>query len=218
MNIAWAEPGRRAAIGVDEERRHELRAALFGIEASAQGLWRYRTNLTGGQVEQLARALLEEAHRLRTLLDGRPSAVGAFDLAAALGPAVATARAGGHDVRATVPPGIVVEGRRDALVQVVVALVDNARRHAPGSPVDIHASVQRGTATVYVEDRGPGIPRRLRRRVFQRDVRGPASTGSGLGLYIAHRLMAEQGGSIAAHPRRRGGTTFALRLRIADPR
>ena len=111
------------------------------------------------------------------------------------------------------PPGVEVEGRRDSAAQVLVALLDNVRRHASLSPVEVRVAVLDDAVVVFVEDRGPGIPALLRRDVFEWGVCGEQSSGSGLGLHVAHRLMAEQGGSIAVRPRRGGGTSFVLRFR-----
>jgi signal transduction histidine kinase len=57
-----------------------------------------------------------------------------------------------------------------------------------------------GTTTLYVEDRGPGIA-----SIAQ-------SSGSGLGLFIARRLMVSQAGSLKVGARPGGGTSFALSL------
>ena len=113
------------------------------------------------------------------------------------------------------PHGIEVVGRRDTTAQVVLGLLHNARKHAPGSPVDVRASVSGDAVTLYVEDRGTGIPGPSPERVFERGVRGSDSDGSGLGLFIARRLMTEQGGSISVRSRPGGGASFVLRFRRA---
>ena len=46
-----------------EERAHELRAALFGIEASAEGLRRHRDLLTDEQLDELTNGLADEVRR-----------------------------------------------------------------------------------------------------------------------------------------------------------
>ena len=70
---------------------------------------------------------------------------------------------------------------------------------------DGHAVVLR------VEDRGPGIPREERERVFEPFYRGPAAErnaapGSGLGLSLVRHVVRAHGGSVrveAARGRRR---------------
>ncbi len=103
-------------------------------------------------------------------------------------------------------------GRRNCTAQVVLALLDNSRKHAPGSKVTLRVGDLDGAVVLYVEDRGPGIPAALRERVFERGARGDGSAGSGLGLCVAKRLMAEQGGTIECRSRRGGGASFVLRF------
>jgi signal transduction histidine kinase len=201
--------------GGRDERDHELRAALFGIEASAQGLSRHRELLTVPQFDELAEGLVAEVRRLRGLVDGRISAPSTFDLAAAIRPVIACARASGLPVCSSVPDGLRVEGRSDSTAQVVLALLDNARQHAASSPVELRLTVLGDTAALRVEDRGKGIGAIPPERVFERGVRGDDSPGSGLGLYIARKLMAEQGGTIGVRSRHGGGASFVLRFRRA---
>jgi signal transduction histidine kinase len=207
---------RRYTDGLEDERVHELCAALLGIEASAAGLSRHRQQLSDHQLDQLTHGLLAEVRRVRAMVRGGQGSRGTFELLECLTPLVACATASGLEVRCCVPAGIVIDGNRDSAAQVVVALLDNARRHAPSSPVEIRAEAGDGVVDVFVEDRGRGIPGPSPERVFQRGERGCASTGSGLGLFIARRLMAEQGGSIAVRARRGGGTSFSLHFRGAQ--
>jgi signal transduction histidine kinase len=198
-----------------QERRHEVRAALFGIEASVEALSRHREHMTDAQLDELTQAMIDEVRRLRGLLAGRTGAdaLSTFDLGEAIGPVVACARASGLDVSSDVPLDTHVEGSRDSTAQVVLALLDNARRHAGASPVEVRVAVRANTASLYVEDRGSGVSPLLCEQVFERGWRGGSSTGSGLGLFIARRLMAEQGGSIAVRPRAGGGASFVLQFR-----
>ena len=71
-----------------------------------------------------------------------------------------------------------------------------------------------GVVVLYVEDRGTGIPGPFARaRASSAACCGDDSAGSGLGLFIARRLMTEQGGSITVRSRPGGGTSFVLRFR-----
>jgi signal transduction histidine kinase len=213
---AKADPRRRPDSS--NERDHELRAALYGMEALARGLCEHRDQLPSGQVDELLKSLVAEIRRVRALVAGRVGRPRTFDLAEAIGPVVSCARAAGLDVRCVVPPGIDVMGRRNCTAQVVLALLDNARKHAPGSAVTLRIGELDGVVVLYVEDRGPGVPAALRERVFERGARGEESAGSGLGLCVAKRLMAEQGGTIACRSRRGGGASFVLGFPGPAPR
>ena len=136
---------------------------------------------------------------------------------AVLGNAVAddfaeTARAAGAEIRVRVGPGvtpIVADGARAR--QALANLVANALRYgAAGGLVEIGVDrVPTGTA-VTVRDQGGGIPAELLEHVFERFVRGPDSTGSGLGLPIAADIAAAHGGSATAENNPGGGATFTL--------
>jgi signal transduction histidine kinase len=199
-------PPRRADLD------HELRAALFGIEATAQGLGRHREQMPSWQVDELMAGLLAEIRRVRILFDGSAVTPSTFDLGDAIRPVVACARTSGLDVTFFLPPGVEVDGCRGSAAQVLVAVLDNVRRHAASSPVEIRVTVLDHVVDVVVEDRGPGIPAPLRRHLFERGMCGEKTGGTGLGLHIADRLMTEQDGSISVRPRRGGGTTFVLRF------
>jgi signal transduction histidine kinase len=207
-------PGRPTVVAAGlGERDRELWAALLGIEASASGLSQHRDQLTSRQVDDLVDGLVAEIRRVRTLFDGRAVTADTFDLGDAIRRVVACAKASGLDVAFFLPPGVEVQGDRGSAAQVLVAVLDNVRQHAESSPVDVRVAVLDDVVDVFVEDRGPGIPAPLRRRVFERGVCGGETGGSGLGLHIAHRLMTDQGGSISVRARRGGGTTLALRFK-----
>jgi signal transduction histidine kinase len=182
------------------ERDHELRASLFGIEAAAMALNEQRDRVPSGDVDQLVLAVASEARRLRLMLEPRTKELTSFDLAEAIRPAILLTRSLGVTVCDEVPTGMWVQGCREDLAQVVFALLDNARVHAAPSAVDVRVMLDAGTTTLYVEDRGPGIA-----GIAQ-------SSGSGLGLFIARRLMVSQAGSLTVAARPGGGTSFALSL------
>jgi signal transduction histidine kinase len=214
MNVAGAREGMKLDLWADREvSEHELHAALFGIEATAEALSRHREQLSEAQLDQLARCMADEVRRLRRLIAGRGDGTATFDLAEAIVPVITCGQAAGLAVTSSVEPGIRVEGDRDSTAQVVLALLDNVRHHAPGSPVDVHATVRCDDVTLHIEDRGPGV-QTSPAAAFERGARGPDSDGSGLGLFVARRLMADQGGSIDVTDRVGGGSSFVLRFRI----
>ena len=103
----------------------------------------------------------------------------------------------------------------DAVGQVLVNLIDNAVKYAAsGKTVEVSVS-ERGEITVA--DRGPGIAAKHRSRIFERFYRcddsiTAKSSGSGLGLSIASRLMAGMGGKLVFAPRAGGGAVFTIKF------
>ncbi|MBO0808016.1 MAG: HAMP domain-containing histidine kinase, partial [Actinobacteria bacterium] len=109
----------------------------------------------------------------------------------------------------------------DRLEQVFVNLLDNAFRHNPaGTRVRVTAAPD-GPAQVVISvaDDGSGLPPDLAAAPFEPRRRGhSASAGAGLGLSIAHGIVAAHGGEIEPGPARQG-TCFRIRLPVeaADP-
>jgi signal transduction histidine kinase len=146
-----------------------------------------------------------------------PGAAVRTDLRDAVGPVVACARAVGQVVDVAVEPNLEVACPRHTVARVLLTLLANARRHAPGSPVEVRATVHHGHVALRVEDRGPGVPQALRTTLFARGVRSDTTGGSGFGLCTARLLMSGHGGWISHAPRPGGGSSFVVRLRRWAP-
>ncbi|HEY7068838.1 MAG TPA: HAMP domain-containing sensor histidine kinase [Acidimicrobiales bacterium] len=202
----------REVHDIHQEHRHEARAALLGIEAAAQCLDRHRDRLTAAEQRELCSGMVAEIRRLRCLVEDAARRSTSFDLRGAIMPVVACARAEGLTVRVDIPAGLDVDGIPESTAQVVLCLLSNAHCHAPDSAVDMRAEPGEREIALYVEDRGPGIPDAFREPVFERAARGAHSDGTGLGLFVARRLMLGQRGSLDFRSREGGGSTFVVRL------
>ncbi|GAA4254756.1 HAMP domain-containing sensor histidine kinase [Dactylosporangium darangshiense] len=103
----------------------------------------------------------------------------------------------------TVEPGesMWTEGDPDALLRIVLNLVDNAVRHARNRVVLAVSPEGQSEVLLTVTDDGEGIPAPLRERVFDRfarldDGRASDAGGSGLGLAIVRELVRRHGGTV----------------------
>lgn len=84
----------------------------------------------------------------------------------------------------------------DSVRQVVLNLLINACAATPvGSAIHLHASATERALTIAVGDYGPGLPDDLARYLVGNSEETPGA-GSGLGLWIVRRLVADEGGRI----------------------
>ena len=80
---------------------------------------------------------------------------------------------------------------------------------------------ENGSAILDVMDRGVGIPKDERDRVFESFYRASNASearGAGLGLNLVHHFVEAHGGAIKITARNGGGTIVRLSLPMADKR
>ena len=115
-----------------------------------------------------------------------------------------------HPVRVSTDPG--------RIRQVLDGLLENALRVVPqGAPIVIAVAGQAPAAVLEVRDGGPGftdadLPVAFDRGVLYERYKGVRKVGSGLGLALAHRLVARLGGGIEAGHAPEGGARLTVRL------
>jgi len=105
------------------------------------------------------------------------------------------------------------------LERVLANLVANALRYSPpGEKVLVTASPHAGHVQIRVADRGRGIPREARDRVFlpfQRLGDRDNHTGVGLGLALARGLTEAMGGTLVPEETPGGGLTMIVTLPVS---
>lgn len=112
-----------------------------------------------------------------------------------------------------------VNANIDSVCDIISILVENAIKYSPAkTTISITAAAQGNTVTLGVADQGLGIPAGDIDHIFDRFYRADQSRskqhveGHGLGLALAQRLTAQNGGTITVANRRPKGTVFSLRL------
>ena len=106
--------------------------------------------------------------------------------------------------------------------QVLTNLIENAVRYTPPeSPIEVSAQFDGEQMVISVADRGPGIPRADKARVFDKfyrvlgTQRNTATVpGSGLGLAVSKGLVEAHGGRIWVEDRPGGGSIFRFTLPV----
>src|SRR5262245_21641557 len=105
---------------------------------------------------------------------------------------------------------------RDRLHQVLLNLLLNAiHASSEGSDVRVRSYPHPAGDSICIEviDTGAGIPEENLSKIFDPffTTKGP-DQGSGLGLMICHRVVADHGGTIEVRSRPGDGSTFCVRL------
>ncbi|WP_084579567.1 ATP-binding protein [Sphingomonas azotifigens] len=206
---------------------HELRTPLTVLRGRLQGaqdgVFALDAQLVAGllvQVEGLTR-LVEDLRSVSLADSGRLEVeLADIDLAAelaALAPTLSAMLApAGFGLELDLQPGI-VRADRIRIRQAVIALTDNAVRHADRCTVRITTAFAGDMAVLTVADEGPGLAAGLEVDAFRQFVRGPGpSRGSGLGLAVVQAIARAHGGE-ARYLRTEDRSMFRILLPRREP-
>lgn len=188
---------------------HELRTPLTSIVGFANNLRnRWSATTDSAKVEQLG-VIERQSVRLRRLVEALLdfSAIESRNLDVRLGPVAvrdaverAVANADVADVEVDVPGALRVHADGRHVEQILVNLLDNARKYGR-PPVRVVAAEEARVAVIAVEDAGSAIPEGLRPALFERfrQLDGGitrTSSGVGLGLALVKGYVEAQGGEV----------------------
>lgn len=190
-----------------QDRMHSLRSGLLGVEAVAWTISGASDPIEVGEIIAI------EVKRLRELTDSSRLEISEFNLTEALDDLVVSKLRQGKALTLDTPKSLWIHAARAETVDAVHCLVDNAIRHAPGTPITISAGLS-GDAEymeIRVRDRGPGVPVKMRDKIFKRGMT-THDEGTGIGLSVARMIAEAQGGELIFQPRLGGGSEFVMRL------
>ncbi len=210
---------------------HEIKNPLSGMRGAAQ--------LLAGQIEpgprlrECSRIIIEEIDRLNGLMTQLLDLAGpprldlqAVNVHEVLDRALALEAAGPRkDLRfrriydPSLPP---VPGDPARLIQLLLNLLRNAVEASPlGSEIVLSTRLESGFRSaghgrgrrlaIEIIDAGPGVSAADCDRIFQPFFTTKA-TGTGLGLAVARRIVADHDGSLRVYPARPRGSNFTVTL------
>jgi PAS domain S-box-containing protein len=204
---------------------HDLRNPIQAIDLSAKMI---AADLNGAKVGRLISGIQSVSGRMKRLvddlLDGAALDAGTVSLELELcraGELVDGALAGFADTVAVqgirlereVSPGlplVLCDGGR--VEQVLTNLIGNAVKFTPqGGTVRVMARAAGKKLELSVSDTGKGIPREKIEHLFERYWKGEEG-GTGLGLYIAKRIIDAHGGELWVESPPEGGSCFRFTL------
>lgn len=205
----------RVWAGMARESAHQLGTPLSSLSGWIELLGDRENDPLGSRaVEHMAGDLerLERvAHRFERI--GRPPHREELDVVAVLDRVTGYFRARAptlaHSVRIDLQASgpLLMQGDPVLIEWAVEALVKNAVDALAGRGGHIRVEGDRlpeGDVRIRVTDDGPGVPRELRRRIFEAGFT-TKDRGWGIGLALAHRIIAEwHRGSLALLPSDRG--------------
>jgi PAS domain S-box-containing protein len=204
---------------------HELRTPLTSVVGFAETVLRLTNDPSvSGMLERLVANALRLEGLVDDLLDVDRLTRGQIvpdrtptDLAELVRRIVRRAEGDAHPVEVALEP---VVAAVDAVMieRVVDNLLRNIHRHTPtGTRAWVSLVRSDGQAVLVVADNGPGVPERLRQRVFEPFTQGPhteraASPGTGIGLSLVQRFVEVHDGVVVLDERPGGGARFTVRL------
>ena len=210
---------------------HDLRSPLASAKASVTSLRSSDVDWTEGERDELLETADESLDRLTRLVDNlldlsrlQAGVLPVFPRPMALDEIMPGALAelgdGNGAVTVDIPHTLPLVDADPALLERVIAnLLANAVRYSPaGRPPLVTGSSLGAIVEVRVIDRGPGIPREERDRVFapfQRLGDTDNTTGVGLGLALARGLAEAMHGSLQPEDTPGGGLTMVVSLPVA---
>jgi signal transduction histidine kinase len=224
------EAARQRQLAFTADASHELRTPVAVIEAETD-LALSRTRKVAEYRDSLVRVKNESrrlAHMVDSLMwlarfDAAPQMpeFQPIDLQAIAAAAVErfTQMAAKKKISLTVsdPSGQspIIAAPPEWIERLLGVLIDNACRYTPeGGRVQIAATAQGLSATLVVEDSGPGIPADERTQIFQRFHRAlgvsKGTDGAGLGLAIADAVVKSTKGSWEVSESSLGGALVAV--------
>ena len=107
------------------------------------------------------------------------------------------------------------------LQQVFMNVINNAAQALEDQPgerkITVSGSYEGGFIVVQVADSGPGIPERLREKIFE-PFYTTRQQGTGIGLAFGRRILDGMGGSIEVDESPLGGAAFRIRIPASDRR
>jgi len=207
---------------------HDLRTPLASIKASVSSLRQTDVTWTESDQQVLLATIEENADRLDgligNLLDMSRLHTGSLQpflrpiTIDEVAPVALRGLDAPADLRIEVPDGMAMVLADPGLLERVLAnLFTNALDHSPPDmPPVLQAHRAQDSVVIEVVDHGPGVPDKLKARIFEPFQRfDDKKVGVGLGLAVAKGFTEAMGGAIVAADTPGGGLTVRVTLPVA---
>ncbi|HEY0400131.1 MAG TPA: hypothetical protein VGF00_17160 [Acidimicrobiia bacterium] len=207
---------------VQAVQRHEVRSMLFAVDGAARALADESLSMSEADRVAFGRMVVEGAERLAGLMEVAPEEVQPFAVDGVGRAVVHAERKAGRTATSQVPAGLRAVGRAADVAGVLRALVGAVAAEMPaggtrssgaGPAVALRAEAVGSVVVLRVEPAG-GTDLPLDTATWRPVQLEATDPEAGVDLYVAARLLADQGGDLwsAAGPR------FVVRLPAANDR
>jgi signal transduction histidine kinase len=199
---------------------HDLRNPLTAVFAGAEML--VELDSSSNQVKRLAGNIYRAADRMRELLadlaDASCGKKSRFEICkirdiiiAALEAVLPAEEQPSVQILNNVPCGLEIPLHRLRIERVFFNVIANSVEAMPrGGTVRIGGKKEDNCVLIEIEDTGPGIPLRIRDRLFEPFVTAGKEHGLGLGLALSRQTVLDHGGDMWIEPA--AGARFVVRL------
>ena len=227
VRVALNARARLAALGEAVAKiNHDLKNMLTGAQLASERLAALKDPKVSQALPRLERAL-DRAVKLASdvLAYGKTQEAApetqTVRLAEAVTEAAAEGRLADSGVRLVSKVGASdqVIADPDQLHRILVNLLRNARQAIEHEPeraeagrIEVSLEAVGGASLIRISDNGPGVPMRIRERLFQPFAGSGRPDSTGLGLAIARELAQAHGGDLTLSVTGAEGTVFELRL------
>jgi len=221
---ARAEKERHFLLAVTHELKTPIAGTQLAIDSLKKHEWDAATkaellqDATAGlhRLEQRVENILQN----NRLISGKEMTLASFDAETAIKDVIARHRIGPFqnriiEVRQPDEALGLVRGDEDALVLAWGNLVENALKYSPSDePLYIRLQQSDEVLVCTFDDGGTGIPENQRETVLKKFERIPNSdtSGTGLGLYLAHQIIRMHGGTLTLKDSQRGGCLITTQI------
>lgn len=204
---------------------HDLKNPLTAILGFSTTLERRLDRLPPERVLEFLGHITRSAHRLQKMVDDlldmdrmergilQPN-LSPTDMPALVRGIIDEVDLAGHPIKVTAGD-LTMEVDPPKVERIVENLITNAIKYTPaGTPIEVRIEPREEGAMIAVDDRGPGIPGDLKKKIFEAFQRGPdapnKAKGSGVGLSLVARFAELHGGRAWVEDRPGGGSSFRV--------
>ena len=114
-----------------------------------------------------------------------------------------------------------INGDSEKIRQVIINTIDNSIKYTEKGWIKVKIEKKNGNVILSISDSGMGMNEEAKQKLFQKFSRGDGDkvnvSGSGLGLYLAKKIIEDHGGKIWVESSGAGqGSTFFVQLKASQ--